>query len=104
MEVRINRTIIGPRPDLLLRCANWDFARRWTKAGGVAYVGLMAAGIPYVDNVDNNYCTEVPGLVCHEDEIFPIVSAKFPDLFDCELNIFLVVWNCINYHICSESA
>lgn len=55
------------------RCENWAFARRWTAAGGTAYVGVFQIGATYPTNAQVDYCTTPLGganPVCHEDEIY----------------------------------
>ncbi|KAG8907869.1 hypothetical protein FRC00_011563, partial [Tulasnella sp. 408] len=55
------------------RCENWSFARRWTAAGGTAYVGVFQIGATYPTNAGIDYCTTLLGgsnPVCHQDEIY----------------------------------
>ncbi|KAG9014930.1 hypothetical protein FRB90_005034 [Tulasnella sp. 427] len=62
------------------RCENWALARRWTAAGGTAYVGVFQIGATYPSNAQVDYCTTPftsggPNPVCHEDEIYIIFGS-----------------------------
>ncbi|KIO29359.1 hypothetical protein M407DRAFT_70684 [Tulasnella calospora MUT 4182] len=62
------------------RCENWAFARRWTAAGGTAYVGVFELGATYPTNANIDYCTTPltsggTNPVCHEDEIYIIFGS-----------------------------
>ncbi|KAG9044216.1 hypothetical protein FS837_008611 [Tulasnella sp. UAMH 9824] len=61
--------------DQTWRCENWAFARRWTAAGGTAYVGVFQIGATYPMNAGIDYCTTPlngSNPVCHQDEIYLI--------------------------------
>jgi hypothetical protein len=62
--------------DQMWKCAGWDFAKRWTGAGGKIWVGEFELGATYAGSEGLPYCTN-KGRVCHQDEIYILVMCLY---------------------------